>query len=147
MIFVLLPPALISAARAAGVTRAVRGLLPAEIRQVRLELHDQIDDQDPGLPGRVEDSSGRLDHRPDCVDSDPCTAEHAVRRGEVVLHVDDDDSGRRGIEVEWVWSGGHMERLTVSCHQAKPSRLRCARQQIKLSPWASATTAVTAHGH
>ena len=63
------------------------------IAQIGTEGHLQIDDRHAGTASRVDQGARRLDDRLDRRYVDPGSFEHSSHAREVVLHVDDDDSG------------------------------------------------------
>ena len=105
------------------MTQPIRGVGRAEIGQIRQVRHFQVHDPEPGAPRRGQSSCRRRDRALDARDIDAGAIEHPAARAEIVLHVDDDDGGLRGIErersrssLELDGSAGRPLRATRSGH-------------------------------
>jgi len=78
----------------------VRAIGRPHIGEIRSMLHLQVDDRDPHIARRFENRAGRMRCLRDPADVDAGQLEHAARRTEIVLHVDDHNSRSFRIDEE-----------------------------------------------
>lgn len=82
----------------AGGLQPVRRIGRTNVRQIRTKTHLEIDHLDVPMAGCFEDSRNGCNDSLDRRDVDSGAIEHSALAPEVILHVDDDDYGSRGID-------------------------------------------------
>ena len=91
----------------------MRTVCRADVRQVGLVLHPEIDDRNPDLPRRAQEAARGARRRRDAADVDAGSVEHATDGAEVVLHVDHEDGGPLGIDGDGFRSRGDGDHAAI----------------------------------